>query len=246
MKALNLVFAMALFQLFAANSFAQKKNAESYKVEPAFEAPAGQLFDEAAYLSGTSILNQFEHVIVVNKAAKGTSAQTIRMFSSGMEVQLPFNKVSTGAEDVEMISGAKKLAIKIFGGKGTTKSHWRHTTRGFYSVKRVEAQNYRSGESKFHMPYAIFFNDVNGLALHEVPWEFTDAGHAALGSRASSGCVRLHKNTIPGINEAVRDAGKGIVPVINTKTGLQELDAQGNPKTQTGWKSIVIVQEVND
>jgi lipoprotein-anchoring transpeptidase ErfK/SrfK len=246
MKASYLLTAVVALHFFAGGAFAQKKSPESYMVEPAFEAPAGQLFDEASYLAGTSILNQFANVIVVNKAAKGTTAQTMRMFSNGIEIQLPFNKVSTGREDVEIVKGLKKTVLKIFGGKGTTESHWRHTTRGFYSVKRVEGQNYQSGESKFHMPYAVFFNDVNGLALHEVPWEFSDAGHAALGSRASSGCIRVHKNTIPGINDMVRNAGKGLVPVINTKTGLQEVGAKGNLKTQTGWRSIVIVQEVND
>jgi hypothetical protein len=246
MKASYLLAAVVALQFFAGGAFAQKRSVESYKVEPAFEAPAGQLFDEVAYLAGTSVLNQFENVIIVNKAATGTSAQTLRMFTNGVEIQLANNKVSTGQEDVEVVSGLLRFGRKLFGAKGTTQSHWRHTTKGFYSVKRVEAQNYQSGESKFHMPYAIFFNDVNGLALHEVPWEFSDAGHAALGNRASSGCVRVHKATIPGINEAVRLAGKGVVPVINTKTGLQEVDAQGNPRTQTGWKSIVIVQEVND
>lgn len=248
MKALNLVFALALFQIFTVNSaWAQKnkKDPQAYKVEPAYEAAAGRLFDEEAYLAGTSVLNQFTNVIVVNKAAKGSTAQTIRMFTEGKEVQLAFSKVSTGKEDVEMVKGFTKLFRKL-GARGTTTSHWRHTTRGFYSVKRVEGQNYKSGESSFHMPYAIFFNSTNGLALHEVPWEFSEAGHAALGRRASSGCVRVHKNTIPTINEAVRDAGKGLVPVINIKTGLQETDAQGNLKTQQGWKSIVIIEEVAD
>ncbi len=246
MKVSQFLLAMVAFHFFAGEVFAQSKKADAFKVEPSFEAPAGQLFDEAAYLTGTSVLNQFENVIVVNKAATGTSAQTLRMFTNGVEVQLPFNKVSTGKEDVEIVKGFTKLFRKWGNKKGTTNSHWRHTTKGFYSVKRVEDQNYQSGESQFHMPYAIFFNDINGLALHEVPWEFSAGGHEMLGNRASSGCVRVHKDTIPGINEAVKASGKGIVPVINTKTGLQEIDASGNLKTQNGFKSIVIVQEVND
>ena len=248
MKAMNLVFAIALFQLFATTSFAQK--GAEYMVEPAYEASAGVLFDEAAYLAGTSPLSQFTNVFVVNKAEQGTTAQTIRMFTNGQEVQLALNKVSTGAEDVEIVSRGLKTIRKIgrlFGTKGSFESHWKHTTRGFYSVKRVEGENYASGSSKFHMPYAVFFNDVVGLALHAVPPEFADkGGNDQLGSRASSGCIRLYKTVIPGVNQAVRDAGRGLVPVINTKTGLQELDANGNPQMQTGFKSIVIVQEVND
>lgn len=246
MKVSHLLMAVVALQFVVGGAFAQKrKKAAEYMVEPAFEASAGRLFNEKEYLAGKSILNKFENVIVINKAADGTTAQTIRMYSNGSQVQLANNKVSTGKEDVEMVKGVVKLFRKL-GGKGTTKSHWRHTTRGFYSVKRVEGQNYQSGESDFHMPYAVFFNDTNGLALHEVPWEFSAEGHEALGNRASSGCVRVHKATIPGINEAVRSAGKGLVPVINTKTGLQERDENGQPKTQTGWKSIVIVEEIND
>ncbi|MBC7456846.1 MAG: hypothetical protein H7235_01110, partial [Bdellovibrionaceae bacterium] len=139
MKAMNLVFAMALFQLFATTSFAQK--GQELKVEPAYEAPAGQLFDEAAYLAGTSPISQFTNVFVVNKALNGLSAQTLRMFTDGKEVQLESNKVSTGAEDEEIVSGGKKALRKIgrlFGKKGSLESHWKHTTRGFYSVSRVE------------------------------------------------------------------------------------------------------------
>jgi L,D-transpeptidase catalytic domain len=223
---------------------------DSMKVEPAFEAPKGLLFNEADYLSGKSALSQFDHVIVINKAIRtktSTTGQTIRMFSHGVEVTLPKTNISTGKEDVEKVKGVAKLIRRWGWAKGTTTSHWRHTTKGFYSVKRVEGANYQSGESSFHMPYAVFFNDVNGLALHEVPWEFSAEGHGLLGQRASSGCVRVHKDTIPGINKAVRDSGKGLVPVINTKTGLQEKNADGTLKTnKDGWRTIVIVQEVEN
>lgn len=241
MKVLILA-AVAAVQLSATTLWAQCPD-ESY--EPA----AGVLFDEAAYLAGTSVLNQFTNVFVVNKAAsrKGlATAQTIRLFTEGKEIQLAYNKISSGAEIMEIPTPKQIRKRKKGKWKGTTTAHCRHTTRGFYSVKRVEAADYKSGESQFHMPYAIFFNDKNGLALHEVPTEFSDAGHSALGSRASSGCVRVHRNTIPSMNQAVRDAGKGLIPAIDIKTGLQEVDDQGNPKMVNGWKSIVIVQEVNE
>jgi hypothetical protein len=250
MKVSHLLMALVAFHFFGASaSFAKKgPTVESFKVEPAYEASTGLLFNEAEYVSGQSPLSQFDNVIVVNKAERtktSTTGQSIRMFSHGVEVNLEKNNVSTGKEDVEIVKGFTKFIRKL-GAKGTTTSHWRHTTKGFYSVKRVEASNYQSGESSYHMPYAIFFNDVNGLALHEVPWEFSEEGHAALGNRASSGCVRVHKDTIPGINQAVRDAGKGLVPVIDTKTGLQEVNPDGSLKTTTGWRTIVIIQEVEN
>ncbi len=242
----SLLFVMV--QTLSLSVFAQKKSAEDYKVLAPYEAEAGLLFNEAEYLSGQSVLNQFENVIVINKAAKGTTAQTLNLYTNG---QLALTtKVSTGREDVEVVKGAKKLVRKLFGTKGTTESHWRHTTSGFYSIKRVEGANYRSGESKFQMPYAMFFNDIRGLAVHQVPPDLSGGGEAAgeyaLGTRASSGCVRVHKNTIRDIHDAVTRAGKGLVPVLDTKTGQQLLNADGSGKMAQGYRTLVIVQEVLD
>jgi hypothetical protein len=72
------------------------------------------------------------------------------------------------------------------------------------------------------------------------------AGEWQLGSRASSGCVRVHKNTIQAIHRLVSEAGKGLVPEIDTKTGLQVVNADGTLKTKEGFRTIVIVQELND
>jgi hypothetical protein len=222
MKAIHLGLLVVAAQTFALNSNAQKKSAQDYMKEEAYEAPAGQLFVEADYTAGTSVLNQFDNVIVVNKAAKGTTAQTLKLYSKGSLVLE--TKVSTGRENVEIVKGAKKIFRKVFGGKGTTVSHWRHTTRGFYSIKRIEQASYRSGESGFQMPYAMFFNDKNGLAVHQVPPDLSGgeaAGEWQLGSRASSG-------------------------EIDTKTGLQVVNADGTLKTKEGFRTIVIVQELND
>jgi hypothetical protein len=68
-------------------------------------------------------------------------------------------------------------------------------------------------------------------------------GEAALGKRASSGCVRVHKNYIRQINYSVLNSGKGLTPVIDSRTGEGVLDENGQVKMQTGWKSIVIVEE---
>lgn len=213
-------------------------------VEEPYEAPAGKLFDEEAYFRGELAVNQYTNVVVVNKAAYGPEAQTARLYINRQLILK--TKVSTGREDVEYINPVKSIFRKIFQTKGTTESHWRHTLRGYYGVTRVMDENYKSGESKVQMPYAIFFNDSHGLALHQVPPDLIGgeaAGIAALGNRASSGCVRVNKDQIIQIHDAVVAADQGQVPAIDSRTGQLVLDPAGRPVYKTGWKTIVIVEE---
>ncbi|WP_413612777.1 L,D-transpeptidase [Bdellovibrio sp. HCB-110] len=242
MRQLLTVFSILLLAtLFSVQSFAQSKAEIERRlmVEDSYEASYGQLFNEAAYFRGDTFLNEYTNVIVINKAA---NKQTLRLYTN-RQLMLS-TKVSTGREDVEHIGAVRGVFNKIF--KGTTQSHWRHTTRGFYTIKRVEGYNYRSGESKFHMPYAMFFNDRRGLAVHQVPPDLSGgeaAGEYALGSRASSGCVRVHKNYIQQIHTAVLAADKGQIPVLSTKTGQAQLDEYGRVRYERGYKTIVIVEE---
>lgn len=242
MRQLLTVFSILLLAtLFSVQSFAQSKAQIERRlmVEDSYEASYGQLFNEAAYFRGDTYLNEYTNVIVINKAA---NKQTLRLYTN-RQLMLA-TKVSTGREDVEHIGAVRGVFNKIF--KGTTESHWRHTTRGFYTIKRVEGPNYRSGESKFQMPYAIFFNDLRGLAVHQVPPDLSGgeaAGEYALGTRASSGCVRVHKNYIQQIHTAVLAADKGQIPVLSTKTGQAQLDEYGRVRYERGYKTIVIVEE---
>jgi len=246
MKSLGVVFffAMALVLCSLTDAMAETK-AEYHRrlmTEDSYEAPRGQLFDEEAYLRGETDFNQFVNVIVINKAAKGNGAQTLRLYTN-RQLQLT-TKVSTGREDLEQIGVFRGILNGFF--KGATESHWRHTTRGFYTVKRVEGYNYRSGESNFHMPYAMFFNDKRGLAVHQVPPDLSGGeagGEAMLGRRASSGCVRVHKTRIVQIHNAVTSADRGEIPVIDTRTGRQKLDKSGQPAYSKGYRTLVIVEE---
>lgn len=225
----------------AAQADARAVAEQRLMVEDSYEAPAGQLFNEEAYFAGQTYLSQYVNVIVVNKAAK---AQTLRLYTNRQLILT--TKVSTGREDLEYISPVTGFLRRFGNKKGTTESHWRHTTRGFYSVKRVEDANYRSGESKFQMPYAVFFNEKRGLAVHQVPPDLNGgeaAGEAALGKRASSGCVRVHKNVVVSIHDAVVAADRGQIPVLDTRTGAPILDASGKVTYDKGYRTIVIVEE---
>ena len=212
-------------------------------VEDSYEAPLGvKLFDEAAYLNGTATYNAYSNVIVINKKAKGPGAQTLRLYTNGRFVLE--TKVSTGVESLEYVTALSGFFRQF--GRGATHSHWRHTTRGVFTVKRVEAGDYKSNESNFHMPFAMFFNDKRGLAVHQVPPDLKGgekAGENALGNRASSGCVRVHKDTIQQIHGAVVAAGTGETPVLDSRTGEVVLKENGQKSFQVGYKSIVIVEE---
>ena len=221
-----------------ANMTPKQQMEAKLKVEPAYEAPAGMLFDEQAYLSGTNPLSDFVNVIVINKKAKGPGAQTMRMYTNHQLVLT--TKVSTGQEGIEYVSPAQSFFRRF--GKGAVKSHWRHTTRGFYSVKRIENADYKSGENNFEMPYAMFFNEDKGLAIHQAPPDIP-GDENELGHNVSSGCVRVSKNVIYQIWTAVTGADKGKMPVLDTKTGQQLLDNHGNPRFAEGFRSLVIVEE---
>lgn len=241
-----LVFAIA-YAVMISPVHAQVENAQPLKlqmVDDATEAPAGKLFDEEAYFKGETFLSQYTNVIVINKAARGNGAQTLRLYTN-RQLRLT-TKVSTGREDLEIVNPIAGAFRKIFNAKGTKESHWRHTTRGFYNVKRVYGYEYRSGESRAQMPYAMFFNDQRGLAVHQVPPDLAGgelAGIKALGSRASSGCVRVHGSYITEIHGAVKAAGKGQIPLLDTRTGQPVLDSRGQVKYTNNWSTIVVVEE---
>lgn len=237
--ALIAIILVSFTQISVANADARAKAAQRLMVEDTYEAPAGVLFDEEAYFRGENLLSQYVNVIVVNKAAK---AQTLRLYTNRQLILT--TKVSTGREDLEYVSPISGFLRRF--GKGTTESHWRHTTRGFYTIKRIEDANYRSGESKFQMPYALFFNEKRGLAIHQVPPDLKGgeaAGEAALGRRASGGCVRVHKDVVQTIHGAVVSADRGQIPVLDTRTGQPKLDAGGKVTYDKGYRTIVIVEE---
>lgn len=244
MKLLSAALVLAASFAVSFTAHAQSEAEAKFMVEKPYEAPVGRIFDEEAYFRGELAINQFTNVVVVNKAAYGETAQTARLYVNRQ--LLLTTKVSTGREDVELINPFKGIFRKIFQTKGTSESHWRHTLRGFYAITRVMDENYKSGESKVQMPYAMFFDDTHGLALHQVPPDLAGgeaAGIAALGKRASSGCVRVNKDEVIQIRNAVLAADKGEVPVIDSRTGQQVLDKYGRPQTKSGWKTIVIVEE---
>ena len=72
------------------------------------------------------------------------------------------------------------------------------------------------------MPWAVFFDLDNGIAMHEVP----PAYRSILGQRASGGCVRLSPAFAQEMFERVEKTRGSTIPKIN-QDGTPVLDKAG-------------------
>lgn len=170
-------------------------------------------------------LKDFRYVIVVNKAERGAFAQTMRVYEYGLLIHQ--TKVSTGREGLEL-----RRKNKVCTG-APAKSYWSQTPTGFYTPKYL-SKDHKSSSWDSDMPYAIFFDIDNGLALHEVYSKYK----GYLGNRASGGCIRQDAETAENLFNRVKETEGAVVPEINVD-GTPVLDEQGNVKrsNQQFWTS---------
>ena len=101
------------------------------------------------------------------------------------------------------------------------------------------------------MPFAMFYDLKNGLALHQA----NDEVLGSLGKRASGGCTRLSPRTAQDLFYRVQMTERTPVPVIQPN-GQPERDAQGNIVYTTYFKSgggtlpsysaLIIIHNVED
>lgn len=165
------------------------------------------------------LLQYFPVVVVVNKAVKGPSAQTMKLYHRG--VLMNTFKVSTGREKDEIAkSGRKYFSVTPVG--------WYAPTQTF--------EKYWSNTWQAWMEYSVFF--VGGIATHAT----TPDHYKELGSRASGGCVRLEKKNAKIVYDLVLGEGQGEVPVF-TRDGKISKDLWGNVKTKKSWNTIIIVED---
>jgi len=176
-------------------------------------------------------------VIVINKAARGTGAQTLKLYESGVEVMS--TKVSTGKEE-RVVSTSGRTYIST-------------TPKGFFRPTKMYT-DYLSYTWNAPMPNAVFF--IGGIAIHATG----TSNYSKLGSRASGGCVRTTLEDSKKIREIVMESGKGsapgnyviareaagrniirgnslMVPAISKATGLK---SQG---TINSWDTVIHVHE---
>lgn len=158
-------------------------------------------------------LREFQYVIVVNKAVSGPHAQTMRIYENGYLLHRA--AISTGRENFEL-----RRKNKVCAG-APPKSYWSQTPTGFYTPKYLE-KDHTSSSWDSDMPFAIFFDIDNGLALHQAHPHYMDR----LGKRASGGCVRQDRNTAEFLFKRVLATEGALVPEVNLD-GTPVLDDQG-------------------
>ena len=196
--------------------YSAQERSEAVAVEkmftPALENVAIEKFDMADF-ERKPWLREFRYVIVVNKAAKGKTRQSVRVFEYGNP--LSTSRVSTGREGFEL----KRKSRECYG--APPKSYWSNTPTGYYTPKFLDKDKVSSSWDA-DMPYAIFYDIDNGLALHSA----NRTTKKAIGRRASGGCTRLPEDFAQELFFRVKETEGAVIPVIQPN-GEPTLDESG-------------------
>ncbi|MGE5085244.1 MAG: L,D-transpeptidase [Bacillota bacterium] len=209
----NAKSAPALDDLMTPDELAQEIEAPRTEMHvPVINAEAIAAYD------GIDIYREYAIVLRINKAARGPGAQHMIVMENG--VQTYDWLVSTGREKYEQAKSGR----------------WYYTATpvGTFSPYALIRDHY-SQTWKAHMEYAAFFN--GGVAVHAT----TPDHYKQLGTRASGGCVRLHKDNAKLIYEKIQAQGQGLVPLFTT-SGRVARDVNGRPIRVMGWNTLIIVE----
>ena len=166
------------------------------------------------HLTTSPLLRRFSLVVVVNKAERGRTAQTIRIYDHGRLIVR--EHVSTGREIFEM----RSWIPGVF--HGPKKSYWSITPTGYFTSQWLSKDHESVSWNGTEMPWAIFIDIEDGIALHAAPKGTEDA----LGGRASGGCIRLRPALAEWLFNRVF-AGSGASIPRFTQDGELILDSQG-------------------
>lgn len=158
-------------------------------------------------------LKEFKYIVVVNKLNEGPEKETLRLYEYGQLMEV--KPVSTGREGFELKRKYPSCQTR------PAKSYWSVTPTGYY-MPQVLSEDHVSSSWGSSMPYAIFYDYKNGLAMHERP----SGTEGMLGSRASGGCTRLPENFAKNFFNQVKSSEGMTVPKIS-ENGQPELDANG-------------------
>ncbi|MFS4460485.1 L,D-transpeptidase [Bdellovibrio sp. HCB2-146] len=198
-------------------------------------------FEIRSALAERPWLRDFRYIIVVNKSDTGPSAQTVTVFEDGY--QIAQDTVSTGREKLEL----KRRSSSC---DGPSQSYYSITATGYYPVQQLVA-DHRSDTFDAAMPYAMFYDRKNGLALHQV----TKSGQKNLGKRASGGCTRIRHEVIKDLFYKVARTRGASIPVFSYD-GTPVLDENGKVKTSRtvslfnrrgpAYSAIVIIQDIKE
>lgn len=187
------------------------------------------------------LYDNFKLFLYVSKAESGPLAQHMYVFDKNRRGGLNFLHewpVSTGREQVETDYANANVSTL--------------TPSGYYELdpKRFY-RNHESAEWHERMPYAMFLNWVKsgartGLAIHAA----TGSDIAALGSRASAGCIRLAPEDARSLFMLVREHYRGPAPrfAIDPRTettsnkGVLLRDRKGRIKFAQGYQVLLVIE----
>jgi lipoprotein-anchoring transpeptidase ErfK/SrfK len=189
----------------------------------------------------TELLQNFELFLYVSKADTGPLAQRMYVFrkQANGDLNLLYNwPVSTGREQVEFAPSGQRAPS--------------FTPQGYYELDPDRMYTHHvSGQWHTPMPYAMFFNWQSnglqtGLAIHSA----TGDDIAALGHRASAGCVRLSPENAALLFNLIKTDYRGLAPrfAFDRRTasmsndGLLMHDAQGHLQYADGYKVLVFIE----
>lgn len=176
-------------------------------------------------------MKEFTNVIVINKSNVGSDRQTLRLYVNGKLSTL--TKISSGRETFEKGCAPGQNPKRDH---CSNRPYWSTSPVGYFDVDTLD-ERYFSNLWQTWMPYAVFFE--SGIATHQAP-----AGtEPNLGQRASGGCIRMHPNMAPVIFMAVKNAGTGLIPVIQ-RDGTMKKTLRGDAVRTQGYKSLVILQNI--
>jgi lipoprotein-anchoring transpeptidase ErfK/SrfK len=189
----------------------------------------------------------FDLFVYVSKAEEGPWAQHMYVFVKERSadtdpkwILLENWAVSTGREAMEQAKNGERMSTE--------------TPAGVYQLDPDRFfVEYRSSQWRRDMPNSMFFNwmsggNPTGLAIHGV----ADADQiAALGRRASAGCVQLPLDASQKLFDLVRDNFEGEVPrfaydqktrTINNKGELAR-DENGDLVMASGYRALVVIED---
>lgn len=188
----------------------------------------------------SELLKHFELFLYVSKAANGPLAQRMYVFqkSTHGDLDLLYDwPVSTGRDRSER--NAQGVELSSF----TPTGYFKLDPHRFYR-QRISSQWQQP------MPFAMFFDWVQrgtptGLAIHAA----TGKDIAALGTRASAGCVRLAPEAAETLFMLIRSRYRGLTPrfAVDHRTGTMSKngiilhDAKGRAELTQGYKALVVI-----
>lgn len=173
--------------------------------------------EESFQRFGVNWIQEFDLVLVINKAVSGPTAQRALVYYRGEYAATYL--VSTGREKNEKAKSGKR--------------YFSSTPTGWFSPTFL-SRNHVSSLWGARMPFAVFFN--GGIATHAaLPAYYKD-----LGTRASGGCVRFSTEEAQWVFDRVQGAGKGLVPQFNRR-GEPVMDRNGQIKYAQNWRTLIIV-----